>query len=157
MKFAVAEVFATGLYAGYTPKAPGTAGALLGLLLVYLLHRFLFFIDVHFALLALVLTVIGVWASNRMIEALQMKDPQVVVIDEVVGQVIAFLSVSSYGWLQFAVAFALFRAFDIWKPFPVNVLEKLPRGFGVMADDVMAGIYAAFVVYVLRNFFSVAI
>ncbi len=154
MKFAVAEVIATAFYAGYTPKAPGTAGALFGLLLIFLLHRFLFFVDIHLAIVALLLTAVGVWASNEMIDALQMKDPQCVVIDEVAGQMIAFLACVGYGWLNFVVAFALFRLFDIWKPFPVNVLEKLPRGWGVMADDVMAGLYAAFVIYIARNFFN---
>lgn len=157
IKFAAAEVFATSFYVGYTPKAPGTAGALFGLLLVFLLHRFFFFVDLHFALIVLALTVIGIWASNEMIDTLQMKDPQCVVIDEVVGQMIAMLAVGAYGWLNFGVAFALFRLFDIWKPFPVNALERLPRGWGVMADDVMAGLYAAFFIYVARAFFYVPV
>ncbi|WP_031498740.1 phosphatidylglycerophosphatase A [Bryobacter aggregatus] len=152
MRFAIAEVIATSFYAGYTPKAPGTAGALFGVLLVYLLHRYAFFIDIHFALLSAVLLLPSIWASNQMIDTLQLKDPQCIVIDEVLGQVIAFTAVVQYSWLSYLVAFLLFRAFDIWKPFPVNMFEKLPRGLGVMADDLMAGVYAAFVIYLLRNF-----
>lgn len=152
MKFAIAEVVATAFYAGYSPKAPGTAGALVGLLLVYLLEHFLYFTNLHIAAVALVLFLPSVWATNAMIDSTGLKDPQVVVVDEVLGQMLAFLPLWSFTALDFVVAFALFRLFDIWKPFPVGAFEKLPRGWGVIADDLMAGIYAALVCYIAQNF-----
>lgn len=152
MKFAIAEVVATAFYAGYAPKAPGTAGALVGLLLVYLLEHFLFFTNLHIAAVVLVLLAPSVWATNRMIASTGLKDPQVVVVDEVLGQMLAFLPLWRFTPLNFVVAFALFRLFDIWKPFPVNAFEKLPGGWGVIADDLMAGLYAALLSYIAQNF-----
>lgn len=154
MKFAAAEAIATSFYAGYMPKAPGTAGAAVGVLLVYLLHHFAFFTPLH--LVGFVLLTLGpaIWATNCLIDSMQIKDPQCVVVDEVLGQMLAFLTASLDRPVSYLLAFVLFRAFDIWKPFPVNLLEKLPRGIGVIADDLMAGLYAAFVIYLLRNFLN---
>lgn len=152
MKIAIAEVIATSFYAGYAPKAPGTAGALVGVLLVYLLHRFAFFTSYHVAFFALALLLPAVWASNQLIAALGKKDPQCIVVDEVLGQMLAFTGLNLDQPLLFLLAFGLFRAFDIYKPFPVNLFERLPGGWGVMADDLMAGVYAAAVLHLLRNF-----
>lgn len=154
MKLAIAEVIATSFYAGYVPKAPGTAGAAVGVLLIYLLHHFAYFSNLHFAVFIVLSLVPAVWATNCLIDAMQVKDPQCVVVDEVLGQMLAFQAVNLNQPASYLAAFLLFRAFDIWKPFPVNVLEKLPRGLGVIADDLMAGLYAAFVIYVLRNFLN---
>ena len=154
MKLAIAEVISTSFYAGYVPKAPGTAGAAVGVLLVYLLHHFAYFAHLHFAGFIVLCLVPAVWATNFLIDAMQVKDPQCVVVDEVLGQMLAFQTASLDQPASYLVAFLLFRAFDIWKPFPVNMLEKLPRGIGVIADDLMAGLYAAFVIYVLRNFLN---
>ena len=138
MRF-VARLIATGLYTGYAPIAPGTAGSLLGLFLfwavpatepVYLIGgiALLFFV--------------GVWAANRIEKETQLKDNQIIVIDEIVGMFITVaLFEKSLVWLT--VGFFLFRIFDIIKPFPARTSEKLPHGWGVMMDDVVAGIYAA--------------
>jgi len=88
-----------------------------------------------------------VWASREVAEAIGAEDPGIVVIDEVVGQWITCAGLTAFngpGWLG---AFLLFRLFDIWKPAPVRQLEKLPGGIGIVADDVMAGIYGALVMY----------
>jgi phosphatidylglycerophosphatase A len=154
MKLALAEVIATWFYIGTVPKAPGTAGALAGVLLVFLLHRYAFFVNVHFALLALVLLPAMVWASSYLCGAMGLKDPQLIVADEVLGQIIAFAPVTLFNAWDYLAAFVLFRTFDIWKPFPVNLLEKLPKGWGVMMDDVMAGLYAALVIYIGQNFLN---
>ena len=84
---------------------------------------------------------------TRAEQLLQRKDPGVVVIDEVAGQLIALLSVPTFvqGWWGILTAFLLFRAFDIWKPYPARRLEKLESGLGIMSDDVVAGAYAAVV------------
>jgi phosphatidylglycerophosphatase A len=75
------------------------------------------------------------------------KDPGFVVVDEVIGQWIALAGARYYNWAIYLAAFALFRSFDIWKPWPVRQLESLPEGLGINADDVMAGVYAALVLY----------
>ena len=72
-----------------------------------------------------------------------------VVVDEVVGQWIVLVGVSTLNWITAPIAFLAFRLFDIWKPPPVRQLERLPRGFGIVADDVMAGVYGALVLYAL--------
>ena len=103
----------------------------------------------------LLLAGIGIWAAGRASQFLATKDPQNVVIDEVVGQMITYLPVgprviSDGGWKYLALGFILFRAFDIWKPFPARRAERLPGGWGIMADDWVAGIYAALGLWVAR-------
>jgi phosphatidylglycerophosphatase A len=95
-------------------------------------------------LVILGLTLIGIWAASRVEARLRIKDPGIVVIDEVAGQMIALLSVPAFfpGWLPVLSAFLLFRLFDIWKPYPIRRLEALESGLGIMADDILAGIYA---------------
>ena len=80
------------------------------------------------------------------------KDPQFVVVDEVIGQWIALAGAASLNWKSFLAAFALFRLFDIWKPPPVRQLESLPGGWGINLDDVMAGVYAALVLWAAARF-----
>jgi len=104
----------------------------------------------HIVLRALLLIVVfvvtsaGVWAATR-VERLQgSKDPGKVVIDEVAGQLITFLFIPFVApWWVILTGFFLFRAFDIWKPYPIRRLEALESGLGIMADDVLAGLYAA--------------
>ena len=140
--------------AGFVPKAPGTAGSLVGVLIylviealhagVYYPHAIIFFL------------IIGTWASSR-VERLYGHDSQRIVIDEVVGQMITFgLFAGRYqlSAIYIALGFGLFRLFDITKPFPVRRLERLPGGLGVIADDVGAGIYALAVLTLIRYGFS---
>jgi phosphatidylglycerophosphatase A len=81
-----------------------------------------------------------------------LKDPQIVVVDEVLGQWIALAGARTLGWQSYLAAFALFRLFDIWKPPPVRQLERLHGGLGIVADDVMAGVYAALVLFLAGCF-----
>ena len=71
-----------------------------------------------------------------------------VVIDEVLGQWVTLLGAAARSWRIFAAAFVLFRVFDIWKPWPVRNLEKLPAGAGIVADDIAAGLYGALILYI---------
>jgi phosphatidylglycerophosphatase A len=93
---------------------------------------------------------LGVIASTRVEEEQGQPDPQSVVIDEVAGQWIALLY-SRADLIHVLVAFLLFRVFDVLKPWPARRLENLPRGWGIMLDDVAAGVYALLVVQVLQN------
>ena len=147
---------------GYLPVAPGTLGALVGAGLYLsvwgVLYRLLlanaqragsivyvFTPQLAFMLLVVfITTMIGIWAATRTEKVLQRKDPSIVVIDEVAGQMIALLSGPFWlhTWWSILTAFLLFRLFDIWKPYPIRRLETLESGLGIMADDVLAGVYA---------------
>jgi phosphatidylglycerophosphatase A len=151
---------------GYFPIAPGTMGALVGVGLylalwgrltqlleanaarggLNLLHIFTPQLAVMLLVIFLV-TMAGIWAASRAEKATQKKDPSIVVIDEVAGQMIALLSGPFWlpTWWSILSAFILFRLFDIWKPYPIRRLEALESGLGIMADDVLAGIYALIV------------
>lgn len=134
----VGLLIATFGYVGYFPIAPGTAGSAAALLL-YALVRWLGTPAAELTIMVAVL-IVGVWAAHAAERALNLKDPGVVVIDEVLGMLmtLAFMPLSLWGILA---AFLLFRVFDVIKPFPAGRLEHLPGGLGIMADDAMAGVY----------------
>ncbi len=134
----VATVFGSGL----SPLAPGTAGSLVAALL-YLPLRGMFAGPVPWPGLALVLAtcLLGVWAAGIAEARSRRKDPGLVVIDEVAGQWITYLGLS-FSWWTWGLGFLLFRLFDILKPFPARRLERLPGGWGIMLDDLVAGVYA---------------
>ena len=94
----------------------------------------------------------GVFVASRTASYLGRKDPQIVVIDEVSGQLIAYFGIGTAmpNWKYFLLGFILFRVFDIWKPFPARQAESLPGGLGIMADDWIAGIYAALGLWIAR-------
>lgn len=98
-----------------------------------------------------VVTMVGIWAATRTEKLLRRKDPSIVVVDEVAGQMIALLSGPFWihTWWSIFTAFLLFRLFDIWKPYPIRKFEALESGLGIMADDVAAGAYALIVNSVL--------
>ncbi len=204
---------ATALGVGYTPKAPGTFGSLVGVITAVLTSLFFLrphsigdlfsrqrliertLIDHHFLvpgadihdaplivpvtcaiLLVLFLAFVGVWSAGKAAQFVGIKDPQFVVIDEVAGQHITLIlplipvamphlathmdfstyaiyaALSLLNWKYLLVGFLLFRFFDIWKPVPIRNLEKLPGGWGIMADDWLAGIYAAILMKVALLF-----
>ena len=130
-------LFGTGLGTGYSPIAPGTAGSLLGLLLFYIypLNSWL-----GIAIVVLIFF-IGVWTSTQ-IEKEKGDDPSIVVIDEVIGQWVALLFLPFYSLKIFVLAFLLFRFFDVLKPPPIDRSQDLKAGYGIMIDDVLAGVYA---------------
>ena len=139
---------------GFAPKAPGTAGSLVGVVLylvieglgagAYYPHAIIFFF------------IVGTWASSR-VEHLYGHDSQRIVIDEVIGQMITFgLAAGRYqlSAIYIALGFGLFRLFDIVKPFPVRRLEQFKGGLGVVADDVGAGLYALAALTLIRYGFG---
>jgi len=155
---------------GYFPVAPGTMGSLVGVGLYLslwtvsydVLERIAFarrltLMHVWTPQMAFMLLVIffvtmaGIWAATRAERLFRKEDPSEVVIDEVAGQMIALLSGPFWlhTWWSVFTAFLLFRAFDIWKPYPIRKLEHLETGLGIMADDLAAGAYALIVNSVL--------
>jgi phosphatidylglycerophosphatase A len=168
---------ATALGLGYLPKAPGTFGSLAGVALGWAaltLSRLQFAphiattgessasaapLWINFAMneiaLIVIVSFVGVWAADRTAKYLRTKDPQIVVIDEVAGQLIAYMALATprtfaVNWKYLLLGFILFRVFDIWKPFPARQAEALPGGLGIMADDWIAGIYAALALWIVR-------
>jgi phosphatidylglycerophosphatase A len=171
----ISLLLATWFGLGYLPKAPGTWGSLGGvavsLLITWISLRRDYFVlnmerDVYFwttgwypsgvqVAVAVLISAIGVIVATRAARYSQIEDPQWVVIDEVSGQLITyylFFWVLPLNWKSWLLGFILFRIFDIWKPFPARQLERLPGGWGIMADDWMAGIYAAIVLRVALHF-----
>jgi phosphatidylglycerophosphatase A len=110
----------------------------------YFLHAIIFFF------------IVGTWAAYR-VETFWGHDSQRIVVDEVIGQMIAFffLATPGFSWTAVLIGFALFRAFDITKPFPIGHLERLPGGLGVIADDVGAGFYALLLLTWLQSAFGI--
>jgi phosphatidylglycerophosphatase A len=163
----LALFIATACGLGYLPVAPGTFGSIAGILLYAIVQlafppifvpglRKSFEIQAWSSAWAAVpivavIAVLGVWAADRCAKYMGAKDPQKVVIDEVSGQHLAYsLGLAALNWKYLVLGFILFRVFDIWKPFPVRQAESLPGGWGIMADDWIAGIYAAVGLWIAR-------
>jgi phosphatidylglycerophosphatase A len=136
MRF-VALALATSGGVGYIPFAPGTFGSLAGLLLWWLLPGSL---PVQLTVIVAIF-ILGSWSGSVAERHFATTDPGPVVIDEVLGMLVT-LFLNPVGWIGAILGFLLFRASDIIKPYPANKLEQLHGGVGVMADDLMAAIYA---------------
>ena len=135
----LAVFLATAAYCGYFPIAPGTVGSAAGLV-VYLLVWWTRSPIVEVALIAATFAV-GTWAATHAERYFGGIDPGPVVIDEVLGMLVTLAFIPA-GWSAVLTGFVLFRVFDVIKPFPANRLERFHGGFGIMADDAMAGVYA---------------
>lgn len=139
--------------AGYCPIAPGTAGAAVGLVLVAALGQLPFpaaWLTLSLSVLAGGLFALGVWAAAEAEKFFGRVDPSQVVIDEVAGQVVTFLVLPHASWKWLLTGFLLFRIFDVVKPFPVRRAERVPAGWGIMLDDVVAGVYSLAALKVLE-------
>lgn len=137
---------------GYFPVAPGTAGSVVGVVLVAALGRLPFealWLSVSLGMAALGVFVLGVWAAGHAEKFFGRTDPGHVVIDEVAGQMITFLASPDASWKWLLAGFVLFRIFDVLKPFPAGRAERLPGGWGIMMDDVVAGGYGLMTMAVL--------
>lgn len=135
---------ATCAHIGYAPVAPGTFGSAVGLLIYYLVRR-QGSVSVELGVIAVVM-VVGLWSATEAEHHFGGIDPGPVVIDEVIGMLItlALHPVSVTGAI---VGFFIFRVLDVVKPWPARQLEHLPGGFGVVLDDVMAGVYGNLLIW----------
>jgi len=146
MKF-IHYTIATGFGSGYSPLAPGTAGSLLALFIAYFAGgRWLILVT-----LIAVFFLLGVVSSTFVEKDSGREDPSIVVVDEMVGMWIA-LFLMPFSLKNYIVAFVFFRAFDILKPFPIDHSQKFSGGWGIMIDDVIAGIYALVLVFLATRF-----
>jgi len=142
----LAVAFASFGYVGFAPVAPGTVGAAAAIPFFILLRRTgSAWLEVA---VCAAIVVAGAWSARLTEQALGVEDPGPVVIDEVVGMLVSLLFLPGT-WPVILAAFIAFRVFDIVKPWPAGRLEHVPAGWGVMADDVMAGVYANLAVQVL--------
>ena len=135
------------------PVAPGTAGSAAAVLLWWLVTRAIApgaqpWVDIGLVLLAVG---VGIPAATRICRETGRKDPQVVVIDEVAGQLLTFLG-APVSWKTLLAGFILFRVFDTLKPPPVRQMERLPEGTGVVVDDIGAGLYGLIIMQLLLHF-----
>jgi phosphatidylglycerophosphatase A len=148
-----AWIVATFFGAGYGKPGPGNWGSVAAVLLwasfAFLLHPSTLTITLALTIGIVVATVLGVPAATIVERESGRTDPGFVVVDEVIGQWIALLG-SPADWRHGLIALVLFRIFDITKPFPVRRLERLPGGWGIVFDDVAAGLYALGVASLLR-------
>lgn len=167
----VSLAIATAFGLGYLPKAPGTWGSLGGVAIVLGLRWLgwpeivrqtdigphpnfwttgLLSGGIDWAIL-IAIAILGWIVASRAARYADSNDPQYVVIDEVSGQMVAYLfPLTLLNWKSLLLGFILFRVFDIWKPFPARQAESLPGGLGIMADDWIAGIYAGIGLWVVR-------
>ena len=143
---------ATGFGAGLSPVAPGTVGSLVGVLIFLAMAG----LPLLFYLVGITaLAVFGVWVCHRAGGILGVTDHPGIVWDEIVGLLIT-MTATPLSWQGVVIGFALFRLFDILKPWPVASIErKVAGGLGVMLDDVMAGLYALACLQLLRYWFGI--
>ena len=151
MKKILAEWIGTVFYIGKLPLAPGTWTSLVATISWYFIFK-----DLNVYTLPIVtsiLCILGVISSNKILEYSNEHDPSMIVIDEWVGQWLAF-TMLPVTFETVLIGFLSFRFFDILKPGPVKRMERLPKGLGVMVDDIMAGVLAYFIIIIYYLIFS---
>jgi len=140
---------ALGFGSGLAPKAPGTFGTLAALPLYFLMMHLSLPV---FIALTLVITIVGFWICDIAAKDMQVHDHGAIVWDEVAGMLITMIA-APVGLLPLVVGFALFRFFDIIKPWPIKLLDRhVKGGFGIMIDDVLAGVFAAICLQAIHYF-----
>lgn len=137
------KMLSTWFYVGNLPVVPGTAASAVGAVMAIICMPSTFL----YICVTLIVTILGFMVSGKMEDLLDQKDPGCIVIDEVAGIMIAFFLLPLTP-LVIVVTFFLFRAFDMFKIYPVNKFEKLERSTGVMMDDVIAGLYTNIVMHI---------
>ncbi len=152
----LSKIIATFFGVGYFPVAPGTLTSLIVVLLYkFYLHSLSWPI---YLLLLFFLFSVGIFTSTKYSIEIKKNDPQRIVIDEAFGQLLVLFQIGESwgtGWLPLLSCFLLFRIFDIIKPFPIKKVEKLPDGWGIVMDDLVAAVYAGVIInlYLLLKFY----
>jgi len=140
------SICACGFGTGAAPYAPGTFGTLAGLPFYWFMQDLSLFLYLS---IVTALFLLGVWVCQTTADALGVHDHPGIVWDEIVGYLVT-MTLAPAGWVWWVAGFLLFRLFDIWKPWPIIVLDKhVAGGFGIMIDDVLAGVYAALCVQLI--------
>jgi phosphatidylglycerophosphatase A len=152
MKDRLCLAYASLLYIGFIPGAPGTYASFTTTLLYYFAyHHFGRILPaLHVSVLCLI-TLAGILASASISRRTGQEDPSYIVIDEVAGQLLTFLFLP-VSFLNLAAGFVAFRVFDMWKPFPIRKMESFENGVGVMADDLLAGVFGNVLLHLLNLF-----
>jgi phosphatidylglycerophosphatase A len=144
-------LFLSWFYTGKFPKAPGTMGSLATLPLIYLLH----YLQINiYSLLAIIIAlyIAAVYVTQNIQTTYGLKDPQWIVIDEVIGMLITWAFVMDIEFPTIFLTFASFRFFDIVKIWPASYFDKLHHGVGTITDDVVSALYAGIVTYLCVRF-----
>ncbi len=139
IKDRLCEWFATCCYTGYLPLAPGTWASVLTCVILYFIPSF------NHPVAIILLTLLALFAIERVRG--EEADPGYIVIDELIGMLVATIGRDPTAW-NIAKAFILFRAFDILKPYPIKKVERLAGAYGIIGDDVLAGIYASGLLFI---------
>lgn len=145
--YKIYECIATGVYVGYTPIVPGTVASLVTIPLYLILNQLP---GIAYLAIIILLFLVGVKATNEVERVIGQQDPSIVVVDEIVGYLIALFLLPKTFWVIVG-GFFVFRLFDIFKPFGIRKVDRNPKlgGFGVMADDALAGIYSNLTLWVI--------
>jgi phosphatidylglycerophosphatase A len=151
MKSRFSFLIGTWFGCGYCPKGPGTAGSVAAIVIAWPLYK-LGFNNVGFAALSVAALWPAILAAGIVAIETGRKDPQIVVVDEVLGQWLTLGGALRLNARSFVLALILFRLFDILKPPPIRLIEKIPGGAGIVLDDMAAGVYAALVLFVMGWF-----
>jgi phosphatidylglycerophosphatase A len=145
-----AKFIATAGGAGYMPVAPGTAGTAVAVPIAWALAGLPTW---QFAVVTVLVTALAIWAADTADRAWGTHDCQKIVIDEVAGYLVTMLTVDRHSWVALLAGFVIFRILDSTKPWPVRWLERnLPGGWGVVLDDVGAGVQGAILMWLLAHF-----
>ncbi len=142
---------AFGFGSGLSPIAPGTFGTLVAIPIFLLMQPLAL---PWYLLLVALISVFGIWLCGASARMLGLHDPAGVVWDEIAGFLITMIAAPA-GWKWIAIGFVLFRVFDIWKPWPINLADKkVAGGLGIMLDDIIAGFYALICLQVIAYFWK---
>lgn len=146
----LSRMIASLFYVGFIPGMPGTYGSIITALIFVGIYSLTDQIQpvIHLSAVCMI-TLIGIWASAEISRKTGVEDPSYIIIDEVAGQLLTFLFLPVTG-LNIILGILAFRTFDIWKPYPIRKLERLGKGVGVMADDLLAGIYGNIVLQIIN-------
>ncbi len=154
IKEKISKFIATGFYSGFSPLIPGTVGSAAYVALWFLLQKVFFIPALTINIFGFLFSaIVGTIACHITLKNGTQKDPRYIVIDEWAGMAVPLFIIDIHNYILIGIAFVVFRILDVLKPSPARELEGLPGAYGVMADDVAAGIYTLIVCYIAKAYF----